>query len=378
MKSQHILDYNLSIERQLPFDMSLSVAYAGSKGLNLMSRRDVNPAIPQGVPDASGNCVARPTGQSIDLTSMVSGNATACWLAGDPRINPNWASIMLQTNGAFSVYNALEVEVTKRLSKGLQFQSAYTWSKLMDNGQAEAPAEVDNGPVYPVDAFHPKLDYALSLYDSPQNWRFNALYQLPKLAGSSGFIAKAVNGWQVAAILSLQSGYPFDVTMVNNRSNSAVFDSQTHLDRPNLAPGRNSYNITHGVSTSNGVDPCPTAGQQLGTPTLWFDPCAFLVPPTGFLGNAPKNFLRGPGLSNLDFSIIKDTAIPQLGEAGTLEFRAEFFNIANHANFAMPAVLDAYSGFGPQVQSPVPTVGRILTTFPATSRQIQFALKLMF
>jgi hypothetical protein len=379
MKSKHILDYNFSVERQLPFSMSLSVAYAGSKGLNLMSRRDVNPAIPQGVPDANGNCVARPAGQPVDLTSMVDGNATACWLGGDPRINPNWTSIMLQTNGAFSVYNALEILVTKRLSKGLQFQSAYTWSKHMDNTQAEAPAEQNSGPVYPVDAFHSQFDYALSSYDSRHNWRLNVLYRFPQLSGRSGVFPKLLNGWQVASIISLQSGYPFDVTLLNNRSNSAVFNAQTNLDRPDLAPGRDSYNITHGVSTSNGVNACPTAGKALGTPNLWFDPCAFLVQPTGFLGNSPRNFLRGPGLANVDFSMIKDTSIPQLGESGTLEFRAEMFNLFNHANFAMPGNISAYSGFGPSAAStPFPDAGVILSTSPSTSRQIQFALKLLF
>lgn len=378
MKSQHVLDYNLAVERQLPFSMTLSVAYAGSKGIDLMSRRDVNPAIPQGIP-LNGACVARPAGQAINLTSMVDGSATACWLGNDPRINPNWSSIMLQTDGAFSVYNALEVVVTKRLSKGLQFQSAYTWSKLMDNGQAEAPAEVDNGPVYPVDAFHPKLDYALSLYDTPHNWRFNALYQFPKFSGKTGVLPKIAGGWEITGILSLESGFPFDVTLLNNRSNSAVFDSQTGLDRPDLVPGRNAYNITHGVSTPNGINPCPTAGQPLGTPNLWFDPCAFTDQPTGFLGNAPKNFLRGPGLANLDFSVIKDTAVRAFGESASVEFRAEMFNLTNHPNFAMPSQLNAYPGFGPgNLDIPYSNAGQILTTFPATSRQIQLALKLLF
>jgi hypothetical protein len=190
---------------------------------------------------------------------------------------------------------------------------------------------------------------------------------------------KLLNGWQVASIISLQSGYPFDVTLLNNRSNSAVFNAQTNLDRPDLAPGRDSYNITHGVSTSNGVNACPTAGKALGTPNLWFDPCAFLVQPTGFLGNSPRNFLRGPGLANVDFSMIKDTSIPQLGESGTLEFRAEMFNLFNHANFAMPGNISAYSGFGPSAAStPFPDAGVILSTSPSTSRQIQFALKLLF
>ncbi len=376
--SQHILDYNLSIDRQLPFSTTLSIAYAGSKGLNLMSRRDVNPAIPGGIP-SGGSCIPRPAGQPVNLTSMVDGNATACWLGTETRLNPYWGSIMLQTDGAFSVYNALEVTVTKKLSRGLQLQSAYTYSKLMDNAQAEAPAEMDSGPVYPVDPFHPKLDYAPSAYDATHNWRLSGLYQFPKLSGKSELVSKIVNGWQVAGILSLQSGYPFDVTMLAQRSRSGVFDSANNLDRPDLATGRNAYNITHGVSTGNGVNACPTAGQPLGTPNLWFDPCAFLVQPLGFLGNAPRNFLRGPGLEDVDFSMIKDTAFPRLGEGRTLEFRAEMFNVLNHPNFGMPGNLSAYSGFGPSAANvPFANAGVILSTYPATSRQIQFALKFLF
>jgi Carboxypeptidase regulatory-like domain/TonB dependent receptor-like, beta-barrel len=377
LKSQHILDYNLTIERQLPFSMGLSVGYAGSKGLDLMSRRDVNPTIPQGVPDANGNCVALPSGQAVDLTSLVDGSATACWLGTEPHINPNWTSVILQTDGAFSAYNALEVLLTKRLSSNLQFQSSYTFSKLMDDVQAEAPNELNNAPVYPVDAFNTRIDYGPSSYDVTHNWRFNAIYQLPRLSSAKGALDKLVNGWSMSGVLSLQNGYPFTVNLQTNRSRSQLFDSAANMDRPNLVSGRSIASITQGVSTSNGIDPCPTAGQTLGTPDLWFDPCAFTIPHAGFLGNAPRNFLRGPGLSNLDFSVLKDTAIPKLGESGRLEFRAEFFNILNRANFAMPGNRNAYAARG-NVESPLSNSGVILSTYPATSRQIQFALKLLF
>jgi hypothetical protein len=104
----------------------------------------------------------------------------------------------------------------------------------------------------------------------------------------------------------------------------------------------------------------------LGTPNLWFDPCAFYTQPAGFLGNESRNMLRGPGLSNMDFSLLKDTAIKQLGENGNLQFRVEFFNLLNQVNFAIPGNHNYPSG------------GAITSTGNATSRQIQVALKLMF
>jgi hypothetical protein len=384
IKQQHLLSYNLTVERQLPFSMGLSVGYAGSRGINLMSRRDANPTIPGGIPQG-GVCTTPATvPTAFDLTSMVDGSATACWASPtssnpnpNPYLNPNWGSIILQTGAASSFYNALEVLLTKRLSSNLQFQSSYTFSKMMDNPQAEAPNEMNNAPVYVTDLFNNSTDYGISSYDVAHNWRFNAIYQLPRLSSATGVLDKLVNGWGLSGILSLQTGYPFTVNLQTNRSLSKAYSSAANLDRPDLVPGRSPYSITHGVSTANGIDPCLTAGQPLGTPDLWFDPCAFTIPPAGFLGNAPRNFLWGPGLSNLDFSVLKDTAIPKLGESGHLEFRAEFFNILNHPNFAMPGNRNAYAARG-NVESPLGNAGVIQSTYPATSRQIQFALKLLF
>jgi hypothetical protein len=107
---------------------------------------------------------------------------------------------------------------------------------------------------------------------------------------------------------------------------------------------------------------------------MYFDPCAFAIQPMGFLGNAGRNILAGPGLANLDFSLVKDTALPGLGEGGKLEFRAEIFNILNRANFNMPS----RTVFAGQADVEVPSNNAARINGADTSRQMQFALRLQF
>jgi hypothetical protein len=111
-----------------------------------------------------------------------------------------------------------------------------------------------------------------------------------------------------------------------------------------------------------------------GGPNQYFDPTAFTLPPAGFLGNAGRNMLRGPGLANVEFSMIKEMAVKTLGESGTLQFRAEFFNLFNQVNFSPPN-RTVFTGTGAAV--PLPTADQIRST-ATPSRQIQFALRLLF
>jgi hypothetical protein len=159
-----------------------------------------------------------------------------------------------------------------------------------------------------------------------------------------------------------------------SRSKTGVGGYGTVNDRPDLVSGRNNGNIISGTTAGcSGV----AAGRTLGTPNLYFDPCAFTLQPVGFLGNAGRNFLRGPGLANLDFSLVKDTPVRYLGEGGKLEFRAEFFNILNRANFALPASL-VFAGGTTTVDEPRLSTAGLITSTSTTSRQIQLALKLLF
>jgi hypothetical protein len=113
----------------------------------------------------------------------------------------------------------------------------------------------------------------------------------------------------------------------------------------------------------------------LGGPIRYFDPTAFSIPTLGFLGNLGRDTLSGPGFATLDFSLAKDTNLRFLGEGRRMEFRAEFFNILNRANFGLPARI-VYAARN-DVETPISNAGLITNTV-GTSRQVQFALKILF
>jgi hypothetical protein len=374
LRQPKLLSYNLTVDRQLPGGMALTLGYAGSRGINLLTNSEGNPTVPNGVP-VNGACAARPTGQAYAIGQPF------CWLAGAPRTNSHFGSVQYVTGRSNSFYNALQVGLSKQLSHGLQFQTSYTWSRLIDEGQGEASGDTVGSTTYNSFPTIRTIDRGLADFDTTQNLRFNAIYRLPGLTSGNSFVKGVSSGWQASTILSLQSGYPFTPGLQTNRSLSgtgiATSGNTSQVDRPNLVAGRNAANIVSGTTAGClGVTP----GQQLGTPNLYYDPCAFTVPAAGFLGTSGRNILRGPGLANLDFSLVKDTAVKYLGEAGKLEFRAEVFNILNRANFLIPArIVYAGNPVPPATtQAPLANAGVITSTGSATSRQVQLALKIIF
>ncbi len=348
----HILQYNLTLERQLPAQTALTLAYAGSRGLNLLQRYEGNPTIPQILPGGK-----------------------KFWLGNEPRVNPNWDSMELKDASGDSWYNSLQFTLLKRLSRGLQFQSSYTWSKVLDNTQSqiqEVTGATSDSP--PPDPLNRRLDKAPARFDATQNWRFNALYRLPESTRLGTAAAKLLKGWWFSGILALQSGFPVNVNVQSNRSRSktGIGGFGTTNDRPDLVAGRSGNNM---ISDTTAGCPGVASGRKLGGPELYYDPCAFTLQSLGFLGTAGRNLIRGPGIANLDFSLVKDTALRSLGENGKLEFRAEIFNILNHANFGLPGnVVFA----GARDGEPHLATAGIITNTVTTSRQIQLALKLLF
>jgi len=350
LQQSHMLQYNLTLERQLPFQMGLTVAYGGSRGINLMQIKEGNPTVPQGMAVA-GTCVRAPADQLTNIN-----RPNYCWVGGDPRTNPFWSTIEEKTGAGDSWYNSLQVGLLKRLSKGLQLQSSYTFSKAIDDTQGQQNVDSTAASAIGMDPTHNRVDRAVSDFNTTHNWRFNAIYNLPG-PSADRWAAKFVSGWRASGILSLQSGLPFTPTVQADRDRAAVNNAAAGINRPNLVAGRDNGNII------------------LGGPDQYFDPTAFALQPAGFLGTAGRNILYGPGFANLDFSLAKETSIKQLGEAGRLEFRAEVFNILNRANFASPSNT-VFAGRA-DGESPLSTAGSISST-AASSRQIQFALKLLF
>jgi outer membrane receptor protein involved in Fe transport len=341
-KQPHMLDYNFTVERQLPGQVGLTLGYAGSRGINIMQVKDGNPTIPQILPE----------GRKF-------------WTGNDPRVNPNWSAFELHTAAGNSWYNALQFGLNKHLSKGLQFQSSYTWSKLIDETQGQAGADEAVSSVFGVDPSNRHVDRGPADFDLRHNWQFNTIYQLPQPFKGRA-LGATLNGWRASGILSVQSGFPFTPDLRTNRSRSGVNAGGAgagagSIDHPNLVPGRTVQSII------------------LGGPNRYFDATAFTLQDTGFLGTSGRNILTGPGYTNLDFSLGKNIPIKQLGDSGALEFRGEFFNILNHPNFAMTdAFRQVFAGTEKPGDLPLPTAGVITSTGYNRSRQIQFALKLLF
>ena len=193
-------------------------------------------------------------------------------------------------------------------------------------------------------------DWGRSALNVAQQASISAQYELPFGKGKRWRMGPVGNqildGWQVNAITTLLSGFPFTPQAGSNRSG----DGDTrNPDRPSLNPAFTGLVVT-------------------GNPNEWFNPAAFLLPPAGTWGNLGRGTYLGPGLAEVDLSLFKNTVIR---EKATLQFRAEAFNLLNHANYGTPNAT-VFSGTG--LNS---SVG-LITATATTSRQIQLGLKLIF
>jgi hypothetical protein len=393
MAQPHSYTYNLTAERQLPYKMGLALSYAGSRGLHLIQTLEGNQVVPNGVPSANGGteCVAPPAGttappesSTTNMQSQIDGSATSCYLSNAPRTNLNFGSIPDYTAGADSIYNSMQVRLNKNVTQGLQFQGTYTWGKVIDD-------IVSNG-AYVGEPNNNKSRRGPAAFDVTDIFHFNALYHLPSFTESNGLVGKLSNGWWLSGIVSAQSGATLSSFVSGFRSQDGFINTYgLQTDQPDIVPGRFNSNITHGVSAGCGTGATRqaggsaiAAGAKLHTKSLWYDPCAFSVEPAGFIGNVPRNFLRGPGYDDADISLVKDTAVGFLGDQGEVEFRSEFFNITNHPNFSLPTNTVSAGSCGGSVlgctmnqANPGSSAG-VITSTNGTSRQIQFALKVMF
>jgi hypothetical protein len=379
------IQYNLVVQGQLTRNTAISVAYVGSRGVHLWQQLEGNPTIPTAVVNG-----VQYWSNSVPLCQ--SGTIPTC------RINPNFGSVNTNNTVGVSHYNSLQVVVNKRLSGGLEAQAAYTYGHSLDTpiGQlvaadcAGAPG-MDTGVSSNTRAY----DYGPSCFDVRHNFRMSLLYYFPNLE-SNGLLSKLVNGWWTGNIVALQTGFPFTPILATNRSNSGnlgVGVDRIDINAQTIAQGTVLANAEGGayVAATNFIPYNPNT-VITGNPNQWFNPNMFHLQPMvpcpnnaaltcGTLGNAARGILRGPDLGEWDFSLVKDTAVPLFGKQGSIQFRAEIFNILNHTTFGMPASATVFNGatsvLGAYQQAPLPGVGQITTT-ATTSRQIQFALKLIF
>jgi len=355
--------WNLTIQRELGRDWFMELGYIGTKGTRLRSTYDPDQATlatPQNPVTIPGQgCVnLQAQGLSCQIVDSTVENASA----RAPYVGIAPGDFEDFAPNSDSHYSALQATLAHHFGKGLYFQSAYTWSKSID--------DVSTASVAFLTRVNDQTDAAasrgLSDFDRRQRFVTSGVYQLPFFSSASGFTKGALGGWEASGVMILQSGAPF--TIYDPAGGTAYALASTPSSTATFSPGYSCANA-------------PSSGGIQSRLANWVNPLAYTPDPLATLsngtpsdatvyGNTPRNCIIGPPQKNVDFTLGKTF---KLGERQDLRFRADFFNLFNHPSFALPAAT-----------SVSPIVGGIgggsapITSTVGTPRLIQFSLKYSF
>lgn len=389
-KRNYVMQWNFSIARELSPTLAMTVGYVGSRGVHQPYKLDnmdmVLPALtPAGYvwpcgPDGTGNSCA-----AGFLPSGTQGNP-----APSVTLNPNFGRISGTLWQANSFYDALQVDVTKRVSHGFEFHGAYTWGKSIDTLSATAADDSFPNGLFNQLYFDQRSTRGLSDFNVAQTFVLNVTWELPSPSFGAGaqhagattplrfvkFPDWALGGWQLGALYKVSTGQPFTPLIGGDPVGMKLEETG---EPPDWQRGPGCETLINPGNPNN----------YIKTQCL-----SFPVPMTR-RGNLGRNTLIGPGLSKLDFSVFKNNRITRrstaspgcegsgcngnhLGnlfpESFNVQFRAEFFNILNYANFSSPTDnVNVFDNSG----APISGAG-LVTSTQTTSRQIQFALKLIW
>jgi len=366
-KRNYVMQWNLNVQQQLTPSLASMVAYVGSRGIHQPFRVDeANLVIP----------TLTPAGYVWPFDS--SGSPL------DP-INTNFGSIRGMFYEGHSYYNALETQLAKRMSHGFQMQGTFTWGKSMDTSSATVAGDSFGNSISSLHWFDLRLSRGLSDFDVGRTFVLNGTWEAPTPKALPASARWALGGWELGLILTASDGVPFTPSWgtgsdPSNTNSGDDWAFPNRLGGPGCKTLTNPGNPTHYIKTE--CFAVPTAPNM----AFWQANCDPKPPSVGdfvafplcfnLRGNAGRNILIGPGLTEMDFSIFKNNYIPRISEKFNVQFRAEIFNILNHPNFAPPATpnnTDIFDGTG--TLSPV---AGLLTKTTTTARQIQFAIKVMF
>jgi Carboxypeptidase regulatory-like domain/TonB dependent receptor len=296
--------WNVNVQRQLARELAVTVGYSGSHGTNLRISRNINQPV-NGVRPFPAVAVSSPIVAGMSLGTIT----------------------QVESSG-FSNYHAGWVSVTKRLSRGLQFDTSYMWSKSLDTNSLNSSGfAVQNSYDIPN-------QYGLSDFDARHRFVLSATYALP----FTGHVL--TRGWQVATVVQSQSGNPVNIVTSNSSLNGVP----------------------------NTVRPDVTGPIRIiGSADRWFDPSVFVA--VNRFGNLGRNVVIGPAFHNTDLSLIKNA---RPGSRVGLQFRIDAFDVFNHPNFGPPGNIVDSPAFGKITRTRLPT-GEA-----GSSRQIQLAMRLSF
>jgi len=382
--------YNLTVQREIFKNTIVSIGYIGSRGIHLLGAIDENPDLPAGVPGAvtvspgfvivptpalqgrltAGTTPVNANGQNTPIVDAATGqqifstlqcptatSVSGCKVVQNNRVDPAVNFINLQQDAFWSRYNSLQVGFVRRLTNNLQSQVSYTYSSCVDNSSASGGGF--EGDLVGQNPWDTNGDSGHCHYMVRHNFYANGLYYLP-FKGN-----RLVAGWQLGGILVYRTGTPLDITTGWNSGLTDRSGAQALTGRPNVIADCN---------------------QILGTVAHWSNPACYYMPPIGEPGNVGRYSVFGPDSMTFDGSVVKNT---QVSERFNVQFRAEFFNLFNRANFrnsgqnavpifAQASPLGASCATTPSTCSTTLATAGQMTLTNTTSRQIQFGLKVLF
>lgn len=312
--------WDLQVQYELKRDWLLEAAYVGTNGVHLLNRREIDPADP--TPTAAFPNPS--TGNTNPRRILNKGNPQNAKFGGAV-----FGGITDQLTDANSNYNSLQLGVTKRFSQGFSMTHAYTWGHAIDNASGlRVGSQIFGG--------NPRADRGNSEQDVRQRYVFSYRWEAPWMAAQTGFVGHLVGGWGFSGVTTFQGGTPFSITEPTDRCLCASGNQRPDLVAGNITlfdprsttavPGRpNSlFDGTGGGSLTAASNPF---FRRVGRAT------SFALG-AGRFGNLGRNTMRGPGINNWDLALFKRT---KLTERQQLEFRGEFFNLFNHAQFTTSA-----------------------------------------
>jgi len=354
----YVMEWNLNLQHEFNSSVAATIAYVGSHSVhNTFRNDDANIVLPTLTP--AGYLWPTPIGSGTNLNPITGRMDYLDW-------------------GSSASYNALQVGVRKRMSRGFQVQGSYTWGRAIDVGSSSGTTSdpfvnsITSLLFFDRAAFRGPADYNIT-----QNLTISYLWILPTPRSLHGPLEWAANGWQISGIFQANTGLPFTPLIGGDplgENSFDPFDYPTRLSGPGCNSLVNPNNVNNYVKLS--CFGLPAATPAIAAQCVPFQPGGPGQPiATGtcqnLIGSAGRNEVIGPGLLNVDFSLVKNN---QIKERFNLQWRVDFFNMFNHSNFAAPT--DNQTLFD-QTGAPVAGAGQIDATSHA-NREIQFALKFIW
>jgi hypothetical protein len=351
-KRNYVMQWNLNIQHGLGANTTGMIAYVGSRAVhNLMQTDDSSIVLP----------VAKtPEGYLWPTTPQ-------------PTLNPNFGRVPATLWNSDGIYHALELQFQKRMSHGVSGQVSYTWGRTIDTASGSTDGDQFRNGLSSLFFFDPSLRRGPSDFNQTHNIVLSYTWDIPSPKDASGVLGWAAGGWEFGGIFQASTGMPFTPTIAGD---PLGMNSTDPFGFPDKVPHCNP--VHGGINYLNlNCFTLPAATPDIAANCVPFAPNGVVTPGTcaNLLGNGGRNSVVGPGLISFDLSLFKNNYVRRISEQFNVQFRMEIFNIFNRTNFNPPTANNQV--FNTDGSTGGLTPG-LLDTTATTSRQIQFAIKVVW